>query len=119
MNDNVHRNKKSVEKLKELQLSSTCEPDPLLKVNKELATLKFELSGLRTDVNTTIQKVEDLSANPYLLKATTIENKMMEMHSYNITYVQEAIQKVDTKQLTVSIEMLKNEFIQCNLDKVI
>jgi seryl-tRNA synthetase len=42
-------------------------------VNKELATLKSEISELRTEFNTTIQKVEDLSANPE--KATTIENK--------------------------------------------
>jgi hypothetical protein len=66
-------------------------------VNKELATLKSEISEVRASFNTTIQKVEDLSANPE--KATTIENKISEIeckHSQHTT----SIQKIKTKQLS-------------------
>ena len=79
-------------------------------MNKELLTLKSEISELRTE----FKKVEDLSANPE--KATTIEDKFSEIestHTHNITYFYEALQTVDTKQLSTNkdLEILKN---QCN-----
>ena len=64
--------------------SYTNEPDPLLKVDKELVTLKTKISELRTEFINTKQTVENLS---------TVDN------TKELANIQEKLQKVDTKQL--------------------
>ena len=92
------------------KLSSTGEPNPLLKVNKELGTLKSELSGLRPDFNTTIQKFEseiselrtevnnklrtDFNTTIQKVEVRSVKNQI---ELYNI---REKLKKVDAKQLS-------------------
>ena len=92
------------------KLSSTGEPNPLLKVNKELATLKSELSGLQPDFNTTIQKFKseiselrtevnnklrtDFNTTIQKVEVRSVKNQI---ELYNI---REKLKKVDAKQLS-------------------
>ena len=92
----VQRYRKTAE---ELNLPST-------KVNKELVTIKTNISELKTELINTKQKVDHLSVNPE--ESTTIEDRISEIEStqyHDKKEFHKAFETIENKQSLIRIQL--------------